>query len=598
MVTATLTGSNYANTDTIYRTGFDELQAWDVVNPNEIQLGLGFGGNDWSPGWLTFAICENTNDTNCGTSQSVAFLGSRNQCATSASGEIFCIDPTQSASSSTNGYVRKYKSDGTADGSFYSGPAYSIAVDNKTGDVLLDGNDYDENGNDSDVPVPENIPPGMIMAVAAENGYCCFTQPSNNYESSNNSVSCYNLAAASFGGVPVVSALNLGNNPEPIAMGTFGSETDALVVSVNDASSFHLHKVRALDAYAGEEPALALPGTTPESAVVAANITAGGAQVVAFGDPSEWINITATSQANSGVSASELIQFGPASSNIAVSVSPQSVTSQQNLTGWTQQYSAAVSGTTNQQVIWSVNGVVGGNQQFGTISTTGLYQNTAGGEYGDDVVTATSVTDPAKSGIADITYAYTTACENNPTDPSCPVFIGLSPPTASVGPNQTMQFTAIVNDPSDPNPKLIWTVNGITGGNATVGTISATGLYAAPAVKPPSPASGIVAVLSTYDQLLLLVDVNTWSITKSIDLSGFQGTPFRIFADTVNGSVIVAFANPESVTTTYASVDALSGTVTPLTSTSSLLSVGGVVSSDGTKLFLSMRDQMDIQPNN
>ena len=387
VVTATLTGSNYADTDTINPTGFNELQAWDVVNPNEIQLGLGFGGNDWSPGWLTFAICENSNDTNCGTSQSIAFMGWRNQCATSASGEIFCIDPTQDANSSTNGYVRKYKPDGTADGSFHSGPAGSIAVDNKTGVVSLDGETRDQNGNYSDVPGPDNVLPGYIVAVASEDGYSCFTQPSNN------SASCYDLTAAPYGGVPVVNALKLGMQPEAIAMGTFGSETDAFVVSVNDTDSFHLHKVRASDAYAGEEPALALPGTTPAATVVAASITAGGEQVV---------------------------------------------------------------------------------------------------------------------------------------------------------------------------------------------------------VLDNGPASGTIAILSTYDQLLLFVDESTWTVTKSVKLSG---TPFRIFADATNGSVIVAYANPESVTTTYASVDALSGTVTPLTSTSSLLSVGGVVSSDGTKLFLSMRDQMDIQPN-
>jgi DNA-binding beta-propeller fold protein YncE len=74
-------------------------------------------------------------------------------------------------------------------------------------------------------------------------------------------------------------------------------------------------------------------------------------------------------------------------------------------------------------------------------------------------------------------------------------------------------------------------------------------------------ASGTVAVLSTYDQLLLLVDVNTWTVTKSIPLSG---TPFRIVADTTNGAVIVAFADPVNVKTTYASVDVASGTVTPL----------------------------------
>jgi hypothetical protein len=81
---------------------------------------------------------------------------------------------------------------------------------------------------------------------------------------------------------------------------------------------------------------------------------------------------------------------------------------------------------------------------------------------------------------------------------------------------------------------------------------------------------------------------------KSVKLSG---TPFRIAADTTHGAVIVAYADPESMTTTYASVDALSGTVTPLTSTSSLLSVGLVISSNGTKLYSSQRNQMDVELN-
>ena len=383
-----LTGSNYANTDTIYRTGFDELQAWNVVNSDEITLEMAFGANDWSPGWLTFASAR---------TRTIRIAGPRNRSRSWDRGTIarhrqavnILFDQAQSPSSTTNGYVRKYKSDGTADGSFYVGSLFfSIAVDNKTGNVLLDGHDYDENGGVK-VAIPKQFPSSTadVVAVAAENGYGCFTQPSNN------SASCYDLTGGNVI-VPVVSALNMGVQPEAIAMGTFGSETDCFVVSVNDASSFHLHKVRASDAYAGEVPPLALPGTTPASGVVAANPVAGGAQAV---------------------------------------------------------------------------------------------------------------------------------------------------------------------------------------------------------VLDNGPASGTIAVLSTYDQLLLFVDESTWTVTWSVKLSG---TPFRIFADTMNGNVIVAYANPESVKTTYASVDALSGTVTPLTSTSSLLSVGGVVSSDGTKLFLSMRDQMDIQPNN
>jgi hypothetical protein len=108
------------------------------------------------------------------------------------------------------------------------------------------------------------------------------------------------------------------------------------------------------------------------------------------------------------------------------------------------------------------------------------------------------------------------------------------------------------------------------------------------------PASGTIAVLSTYDKLLLLINEGTWAVTKSVTLSGI---PFRIATDTTHGAVIVAYANPTNVTTTYASVDALLGTVTPLTTTSSLLSVGLGISSDGTKLYSSQRNQMDVELN-
>ncbi len=55
--------------------------------------------------------------------------------------------------------------------------------------------------------------------------------------------------------------------------------------------------------------------------------------------------------------------------------------------------------------------------------------------------------------------------------------------TASVVKGTTRQFTAYV--PLSPNT-IQWLVNDVPGGNATVGTVSATGLYAAPAVVPPA----------------------------------------------------------------------------------------------------------------
>ena len=175
--------------------------------------------------------------------------------------------------SGQNGYVRKYKADGTADGNFFVGGLHhSIAVDNKTGNVLVDAYDYDESGG-ATVPYPtQPASQDPAMAVAAENGYGCFVQPANN------SASCYNLVGGDIG-APVVTASNLGTTPMAIAMALFGTETDAFVVSIDGTPS--LYKVRASDATV-EGSALPLPGVTPISTVQNTNPFAGGWQVIVF----------------------------------------------------------------------------------------------------------------------------------------------------------------------------------------------------------------------------------------------------------------------------------------------------------------------------
>src|SRR5258708_2116412 len=76
---------------------------------------------------------------------------------------------------------------------------------------------------------------------------------------------------------------------------------------------------------------------------------------------------------------------------VAVSITPQSA--EIGASG-TQQFAATVTGTTNVAVTWSVDGVAGGNAQFGTISATGLY--TAPSIAGNHTITATSVADSSK----------------------------------------------------------------------------------------------------------------------------------------------------------------------------------------------------------
>jgi hypothetical protein len=73
------------------------------------------------------------------------------------------------------------------------------------------------------------------------------------------------------------------------------------------------------------------------------------------------------------------------------------------------------------------------------------------------------------------------------------VTVSVSPLTASVQVSATQTFTATVGGTS--NSAVAWQVNGADGGNSTVGTISAFGVYTAPATVP-SPATVTVTAVS------------------------------------------------------------------------------------------------------
>jgi uncharacterized protein YjdB len=77
----------------------------------------------------------------------------------------------------------------------------------------------------------------------------------------------------------------------------------------------------------------------------------------------------------------------------------------------------------------------------------------------------------------------------NPAPPPPPVSIMISPTSATVRVGRTRAFTATVQNTTDK--AVIWQVNGVTGGNSTVGTISSLGTYLAPSKVP---AGGTVTV--------------------------------------------------------------------------------------------------------
>ena len=124
------------------------------------------------------------------------------------------------------------------------------------------------------------------------------------------------------------------------------------------------------------------------------------------------VTITATSQASSSHSGSATVTVTGASSGGSVSVTPPSASI---VNFGSQQFSAAINGVSTNAVNWQVNGTTGGTQQFGFISTTGLYVAPAGAPTKSDgsggsttngatiTITAISQANASQSGTATVT---------------------------------------------------------------------------------------------------------------------------------------------------------------------------------------------------
>ncbi len=163
----------------------------------------------------------------------------------------------------------------------------------------------------------------------------------------------------------------------------------------------------------------------------------------------------------------------PISENVAVSTQ--------------QQYTATVTGNSNTSVTWQVNGVVGGNSTVGTISTTGLFQAPATIPTPATVtITAVSNADNTTSGSAQATIV--------PVGDAVNVAVTTNPPVTEVYTSTLQAFIATVTGTT--NTAVTWQVNGVTGGNATVGTIDTSGNYTGPAAVPTSNPTVVIEAIS------------------------------------------------------------------------------------------------------
>ena len=180
--------------------------------------------------------------------------------------------------------------------------------------------------------------------------------------------------------------------------------------------------------------------------------------------------------------------------SVGVNVSPANASIS---TRDTQQFTAVVDNSSNQAVTWTVDGVLGGNATVGSITTAGLY--TPPSTAGSHTIQAASVETPTKSGSATVAVSL----------PSTTV--RLTPADASISTIATQQFTATVEN--NTNPAVIWKVDGVEGGNASVGRITSNGLYTPPntpgthtisatSVAVPSKSASVPVVVTVISGVL------------------------------------------------------------------------------------------------
>lgn len=188
---------------------------------------------------------------------------------------------------------------------------------------------------------------------------------------------------------------------------------------------------------------------------------------------------------------------------IAAVTTPASVSAGQSVT-LQGAGSAAACNLTIASYAWTVVSgsvsIVGANTDTATVTapSSGSYtvrltvtDNMGRQDTADVVVssTAASTTAPSTAG--------TNACANGGNTTTGMINVSVSPSTATLPAGSgTQTFTATVSNSS--NGTVTWQVNNVTSGNATVGTISASGVYSPPA-SVPSPATVTITAISVAD---------------------------------------------------------------------------------------------------
>lgn len=154
------------------------------------------------------------------------------------------------------------------------------------------------------------------------------------------------------------------------------------------------------------------------------------------------VTVTATSQADSTKSGSATITVVSASA-VQVSVQPATASVSDFRT---QQFTATVTGSSNTAVTWQVNGVTGGSQKFGFISSTGLFVApsavpTKSDGQGNTITTTLTITAISQADSTASATSTVTIVPDNANTQSVPVELGTTGGNAHDFVNNTAKNT-------------------------------------------------------------------------------------------------------------------------------------------------------------
>ncbi len=261
----------------------------------------------------------------------------------------------------------------------------------------------------------------------------------------------------------------------------------------------------------------------------------------------------------------------PPPPTVSVTISPATASVP---AGATQQFTAAVTGSSNTMVTWSVNGTTGGSAAGGTISTSGLYTapNTAPSPS-SVTVTATSQADTTKSASANVTIttpplslsslspivamqnggAFTLTVNGTGFTPGSQLlFNGAAKPTAFVSPTQiTAQISP--SDISQPGtfPAKVQT-GGMAGNSANFFVVPSITMQDV-SVTAGAESGGVNVGVPALNPRLLLEAVGIGNSAGGTGVELKQGRPANLFLvgkGIVAGTFYVITGNPGDVTVT------------------------------------------------